>query len=252
MNFEFLKEVTLKANPVAKTRVSAEDKVPTNGAHLRVFANGAVYPSVEFTEAWNLEYGKKNTISYGLDVTNSKNWGAYPSDAPQAIFVNRISRANPKIDLFGSVRYDDQGQPISSVTNQGSKTFGQELLAMVSEAYDVDFEGKPYVDLVVSMDTPVPSEDNIMYLPKKITRGDQTGTFTTVRRENITMFPLSVFTETTEGVVDTNGTTVEDGESTETTVEDTSSDVIHDSVEPSYEETATELNSNMVNEDTEL
>ena len=176
--------------------INTEGKTPTEeGVALRVFRDGSVYASKEFADSFNIEYQNKDIEEqYGLDVVRTDKWGAYNS-SHHFILVGKIERNNPKIDLFGTTRkYNENGNPEISVTTQGSKSFGKELLEMLNDVYGYELpEDKAFVDLQVHTEQGMlKSPNNIYNLPKKIMKGDKAGEWTTVRREGIILYPMTV------------------------------------------------------------
>lgn len=214
MNFDFLTAVTLKEQP-KKERVYAGkpalERNPTNGADLRLFKDGSIYPSVALVATHNLEYREKSASDQGngFDVIDSRKWGQYPEGAQAAVFIAAVPKSAGKVDIFGSARKNSEGE-ITSVLDQGSKTFGEDLINMLQDVYNVElFKENKYVDLQIVTSVAVPSADGIYFVPKEVVRGPQAGTYTTERRENLTVNPLAIYVApTTE---DAN-TSVEDNE----------------------------------------
>lgn len=196
MNFDFLKNVQLsvpenkaKAEKPGRTAVA---KTP-EGLTLRVFANGKIYPSQELVDRFDLEYQRKDSLlsGNGLDVFKSTDWGMFPVDAPQKyIFIAPVLKDSPKVDLFGSVKYNEDGAPVNSVMEQGGGTFGEQLLEMISEVYGITLEKGSFLDLEVKADVVVKSPNDVYFIPKTVARGEKKGQITVVRRENITVMPL--------------------------------------------------------------
>lgn len=194
MNFDFLKNVQLSV-PETKTERPGRTATPKNpeGLTLRVFANGKVYPSQELVDKFNLDYLRKDSVlsGNGLDVFKSTDWGMFPVDAPQKyIFIAPVLKDLPKVDLFGSVKYNEDGTPVNSVMEQGGGTFGEQLLEMISEVYGITLEKGSFLDLEIKADVVVKSPNDVYFIPKTITRGEKRGQVTVVRRENITVMPL--------------------------------------------------------------
>lgn len=215
---------------------AAQERNPTNGAHLRLFKDGRLYPSAELVAKFNLEYTDIATKGgNGFDVTESSRWTNTASNPNTCIFISAIPKAEPKVDLFGSTTYfgpKDElpegkkvGDAASSAITQGPATFGKKLIVMLREAYNLDstivegteggidplFGEKNHVDLFIAEKYPVTLPDGIYYLPKQVSSGENKGEWTVVRRENITMFPLVVFTPecvTTEVVSESVNETV--------------------------------------------
>lgn len=202
MNLDFLKEISLTKTEV-KTKRTAVDVSPQEGAHLRLFKDGRMYPSAELTEDCNLEYTDKGAeVGNGFDITDTEHFINYPQDNVRLIMVSLVSKKEPKVDLFGSVGYNSDNTPKVSVTEQGSKTTGTWLIDLLEEVYGEPlFEDCKYVDLVVNFEYPLNTPNNIYHLPKKVSRGEMKGQITYQRRTDTTLYPLTVFNsieETTE------------------------------------------------------
>lgn len=193
--FDFLKNVSVASNKKESKRgervYSSQELNPTNGADLRVFKDGRVYPSEALVKQDNLEYGSENGQAY--DVFASKQWAWFPSDVQAVVFIAAVPKTAPKADLF------KEAQDNTSVLDQGSKTFGKnELIQMLADAYtegsvDKLFGESKYVDLVIVRDVTVETPDGIYLIPKKVSRGEDKGKPTFQRRENITLNPLGLF-----------------------------------------------------------
>ena len=205
MNFDFLKNTTLTVveKTVAKTSTgkTAMQRNPTNGASLRLFKDGSVYPSQDVVTKYKLEYSNfvpnNNTLGYeeyvtpnGFDVIDSRTWAQYPQDAQPVVFIAAVPKKSGLVDLFSSAKVEG-----TSVMTQGSKTFGLELITMLQEVYNVElFTTQKYVDLTIVDNVELPSLDGIYNVPKTVAKGENKGMITTKRRENITVNPLALFT----------------------------------------------------------
>lgn len=196
MNFDFLKTVEVAApeKKPAKTKTTAP-KLPEGGLVLRVFANGKVYPSKDLVEAAEIEYTNKDAEikGNGLDIFKSADWSGFPADAPeQFLFVSGIDRSQPKVDLFASCGYNEDGTPKTSVTEQGGGSFGKTLLAMVEDVFDICIPSGDFADLAIREDIVLESPNGLYYIPKLKSRGDDKGTITVQRRENIKIRPFEL------------------------------------------------------------
>lgn len=191
-NFNFLKNVEIakvEETPKAKVGKVAQERNPTNGASLRLFKDGSMYPSVELVAKYNLEYNKEKTGS-GFDIFSSTNWNQYPKDQENVVFITATAKSNARVDLF-SIARETNGE-LSSVLTQGSKTFGLELIPMLESTYNTTlFANAKYVDLVIVEDVAITQD--IVYVPKMVMKGEHKGTMTTERRENVTLMPLAIF-----------------------------------------------------------
>jgi hypothetical protein len=115
----------------------------------------------------------------------------FPANAPQTyILIAPVSKVSPKVDLFGSVKYNEDGTPVNSVMEQGGGTFGEQLLEMITEVYGITLEKGSFLDLEVKAEVVVKSPNDVYFIPKTIARGEKKGQITVVRRENITVMPL--------------------------------------------------------------
>lgn len=235
MNFDFLKNVELNVPETKVASVRSTANKNPEGMCIRVFASGKIYPSQELVDQFSLEYVAKDSevVSNGLDVFKSVDWPMFPVNAPDKfIFVAPVPKNSPKVDLFGQVGYDEEGNPKNSVLEQGGGSFGAQLVEMLEQIYGIVIEKGKYVDLEVKTDITVTSPNGIYYVPKTVTRGEKKGELSVVRRENILVMPLvplaEVAQETAEGIeeVVTEAEFVDEGEATE------AMDVID---EPGYE-----------------
>jgi hypothetical protein len=208
--FDFLKnlgdvEVTSGKVEGQSTRIVRKDANPTNGADLRLFKDGSVYPSKELVAEFELEYTNKDTVTgNGFDVIDTRTWAGWKADT-HVLLIAPISKSKSKVDLFDQTKYNEDGTPISTVVDQGSNTFGKKLLTMISEIYgDVDFTDKSYVDLVIGRGYNFATEEGIYYIPKAVVKGDKKGAIKVVRREYTSLYPLVIFQEESspEGSVD--------------------------------------------------
>ena len=188
----FLNKVEV-ITPEKETRVNVAktDKYPTEGTVIRVWANGNIFPSPELVKELNLEYGSSaiQAGGNGLDVFAFSKLPNAPQIAQDCIMISAVAKTAPKVDLFGSCKYDELGQPKSSVLTQGGGTFGEELIAMIKEVYGIEIPKGTYLDLEVKLDIS-PKVSPIVYLPKTIDRGPKKGQLDVARRENITIYPL--------------------------------------------------------------
>jgi len=144
---------------------------------IRLFRDGSVFPSQAAIEKFGLEYKKatitkeelplkegekeaktKNVYAFpdgtgnGFDVIDSRIWGQFKASGDNAmLFVIPTPKNAPKVDLFGTTNYEDDGTPKSTVAEQGAMTFGKEvLIPAVEQIYGIVFavpavEAKPAV-----------------------------------------------------------------------------------------------------------
>lgn len=196
--FSFLNTLTLEPTAVAAARITATGTIknPTT-ADLRVFRNGAIFPSQKLVDASDLTYRHKSSEEAGnaFDIIDSREWPQYPQNAPEhAVFIALVPRKSPKTDLFSYTKFNEDGTPYSDVMTQGTAGYGKELLALLSQVYNVPIEtmfaGQPYVDLVITQDALPASNNGLYYFPKAITKGEDKGKSECVRRENSNPFVL--------------------------------------------------------------
>src|SRR5690242_3099494 len=102
----------------------ASDRTPKNGASIRVYKNGSVYPSKEVVDRFNLEYSAKgsDTPGTGFDIVDTRKWPVFPTSnpitheaVPAVILIASVSKNAPKVDLFAQTTYNEDGTPYSSV-----------------------------------------------------------------------------------------------------------------------------------------
>ena len=200
ITFDFLKNMELKE--IEKTPVSSPNsKVPAPGAHLRLFADGSVYPSAELVALHHLEYQPTDSDQpeMGYDVFVSTDWGQYTGAIP-FVALALVSKHEPKVSLFSQTKYNDDKTPKSSVLTQKT-TAGEELIKALSAVYlekpeDNLFENKAYLDLALLLDQPLAkTTSGVYHLPKTVVKGKDAGKATYVRRENIQIFPLTIVEE---------------------------------------------------------
>lgn len=192
-DFSFLNEVEV-TTPEKETRVNVAkvDKYPTEGTVIRVWANGNVFPSPALVVSLALEYATKGDTTAkenGLDVFAFSKMPNAPQIAQDCIMISAVAKSASKVDLFGGCKYDEAGQPKSSVLTQGGGIFGEEFIALIKEVYGIEIAKGTYLDLEVKLDIS-PKVSPIVYLPKIVDRGPKKGQPDVARRENITIHPL--------------------------------------------------------------
>lgn len=209
ITFDFLATMELKEVDKPITALKAELQ-PAADADLRLFSDGAIYPSQALAEREQLEYQSKNssTPEYGYDVFLSSDWAQYDQSRPTIVCITKVSKHLAKVDLFSRAKYDENDKPKSSVLTQ-KNTSGEQLIKMLETAYCEEGEtlfdnGRTFVDLKIINTAPVPAASNGIYLlPKQFLKGDKKGQITYERRESIQVFPLQVvnFVQHPAGVV---------------------------------------------------
>lgn len=193
----FLANIALAPNKEVKPVVAKKERAAVvynpKEASLRVYKNGAVYPSIKLVKDHDLEYGPKD-VEYkgiGLDIFTSKAFLNTKALEQTFIMVGFVPKDSPKVDLFGSTTYSPEGEPLASVVTQGSKTFGFALLEMVKDMYGITIgEDQKYLDLIILEEQPIPSEDNELWIPKTVSRGEKKGEVTMIKRVGLVLYPL--------------------------------------------------------------
>jgi hypothetical protein len=212
LDLGFLANVQLEMPAKKSGGGSKKDRQPTE-ADLRLFKNGALYPSSALIAEFNLEYiGKNEEVSVdgrvpmGLDFIASPEWGMYPKGLQALAFVGITPKTIGKVDAFKSVGYDENGAPVKSVAEQGSTTAGKILIDVLGTAYGVKVEATAdveahvelpwvddkYIDLIIVRDQKMQTLEEVYHLPKKASRGENKGELSTVRREKIAIHPLVI------------------------------------------------------------
>ncbi len=204
ITFDFLK--TMEIKEIEKSPLTpAASKLPGANAHLRLFADGSLYPSKELVELHNLEFQPQGSAlpENGYDVFTSAEWAQYGNAAPNAVpFVclALVSKHEPRVNLFSQTKYNADTTPKSSVLTQKT-TAGEDLIAALNAVYldkpeESIFGTKPYVDIVIGLTNPLTkSTTGVYHIPKMIVKGKDAGKATYVRRENIQIFPIMIIEE---------------------------------------------------------
>lgn len=206
---------------------------------IRLWADGSAYPSQVAVDKFNLEYGSgvyktipavaavgkegeegyvaaksavrkfeadETAIGNGFDVIDSQSWNQFKGEG-RLLFLGVVPKNLPKVDLFGTTRYDAEGKPLTTVMEQGSATYGKDVLVpLVEEVYGIKFqrnakdgveaqEGVEFVDLeVISEAEGVNINEQfgrpIIFAPKRLIRGKDAGKEDYVRRENMPLYAL--------------------------------------------------------------
>jgi 5-hydroxyisourate hydrolase-like protein (transthyretin family) len=198
MNLDFLKDVTLKESDVKVRATRAKlNTTPVEGANLRLFSDGRIFPSQELVTMYNLEYvAKGEDVGNGFDIIDTDNSPHYPEGQQRIVMVSLTPKDSSKVDLFGSVGYNEDGSIKKSVMDQGSTTTGKWLVALLLDVYAEElFVGDTnFVDLQIHTDMSLNTTNDIYHMPKTVTRGEKKGEVSYVRRTNTTLWPLTVFT----------------------------------------------------------
>jgi hypothetical protein len=210
-----------------RSAVAAKDRNPGEEfMGIRIWKNGEVYPSKALVDKLNLEYvpvtitmvpvtkdgqpvteDKEGTqvpkmkreytypdsVGNALDVVDTSEWLQYPKDQKRMLVVGLTPKNSDKVDLFGSTKYTEEGQPVTSVMTQGASTFGKEtLLPAIAEIYSVEPNEEGFIDLEIVIEHDLASlvSNGIFLIPKEIKRGKDAGKADYERRENINIYPL--------------------------------------------------------------
>jgi len=192
--FSFLDNIELsEVIPKQQMGSSKVEKNPTE-ADIRVFADGAIYPSEKLVEEFNLEYQSEGSdiVENGFDLIDTALWGMLPKDTPRFLAIATVNRASArKPMLFGKYRMKD-GKPVHSVMSQGSISAGKTLLSYLDVVLGVEMGDEPYLDLKLVRERKLSSNNGIYNLPYVVAKGKEAGVIKSVRRENCEIYPLIV------------------------------------------------------------
>lgn len=207
---EFLKSAKLVSNEVIKPAVartsSAKAKIPET-ADLRIWKDGAIYPSAALVAEYDLQYRRAEVEDKGngFDVFKSSD---YPNTEKwpvenRIIFIAPVSKdaKEGRVDLFASTRYNKETGDPADVLTQGAATFGEQLLEWIKDTYNEIPNEEGFIDLVIARTNGFNTDNGKYYIPKVVSRGEKKGESGIVTRENITLYPLvpaSWADETTE------------------------------------------------------
>lgn len=217
---DFLKQITVEDPGTIKRGGGGVRKEwnPTDGLVLRVWKDGSIYPSQALVDWFGLEYKHKEIDNQGngLDIFSSEQFKIFKSPKT-LILLNVVNRDKPKIDVFGTVTFYarpegldadkvetdfEVGEPITSVMDQGSTTFGKNhLLPMIKEVYSIEPNEKGFIDLVVAgadgleatQPFTLPDGKVVCHVPKVLSRGKNLGAPSYVKRDNPRLYVLYPF-----------------------------------------------------------
>jgi hypothetical protein len=186
---------------------------------IRLFKDGSVYPSQAAVDKFNLEYKpatitkdekNRNVYAYqngqgnGFDIIDSRQWNSYKAEGDM-LFIAAVDKGEPKVDLFKQAAYDETtGQPISSVMDQGTASFGKAvLIPAVEELYGIKFGSDAakgemeFVDLMIcdtvagiNIPEALSPKNGYALFPKRIIRGNDAGKPDYQRREKPVIYAL--------------------------------------------------------------
>lgn len=145
------------------------------------------------------KYETENDIwGNGFDFIDSRLWHGYKGG--NMLFVAPASKNLSKVDIFGSTKYTEDGTAVSSVYDQGSKTFGSDVLVpTIKEVYGIELnDEKEYVDMLVVDELNLGGAEPVnlnkkfsqktAIFPKKVLRGDLKGQADYEKRENTSVW----------------------------------------------------------------
>lgn len=163
MKLDFLNDLNLEA-PKVERKSRTTSQVPIEG-DFRVFRNGGI----EFTDAFRAKVNGK-----WIDVIFTSKWDAYPKDKQALCFININTTDKPaKADIKKETK-------LSYI-----KEF---FLKESKDLWGIDWENIAFVDFQLE-DTTV--DVKIAALPKFIQRGEDKGAPDYVRRENVSLIPIT-------------------------------------------------------------
>ena len=214
MNLDFLKNVQLEGISKKTSAPKATIVKLPEDADIRVFSNGKVYPSKKFADLYSLEFVKKQVVvegsdpevtGNGVDIFASNRWPMISGSMPEGVVVLFgcvVPKTYPKVDMWANTKYDDEtGEPKASVFTQGVNNFSKSLLlGMLEEAHNINWEITEYVDLSFDTTIPMVSPNKMYDIPKVVSGGAKKGQWTTIRRQNIDVYPLVVKATKTNGI----------------------------------------------------
>lgn len=135
----------------------------------------------------------------GFDVIDSRVWSGFKGEGAM-LFISPVAKDQVKVDLFGNTKYDETGKPMVSVLEQGSKTYGPQMLASLKEVYGIELtDEKPYTDLLIIDEITVDGNTvdinkqfslPVTLVPKIVKRGDDAGKPDYERRDNAIIWGL--------------------------------------------------------------
>jgi hypothetical protein len=206
--FEFLKDLgNAEVTSGKEERKSTKQELnPTNGADIRLFKDGRIFPSAELVEEFDLEYTDKDaSTGNGFDVIDTRQWAGWKAEV-KILLIAAVNKSKAKVDMFSATNYNEDGTAVSSVLTQGATTFGKKLITMLQEVYTEELFGeKNHVDLTIARGYDMSTEDGIYYIPKAMIKGEKKGTAKVVRREYSNLYPLVIFEAKSNEVTNEEG-----------------------------------------------
>lgn len=205
-------EVPYSAEALAKFQTKEAEKASeSKQAIATAIAEGKEPPAQYVVKAEPPKKYKVSKYEYegqvpgnGFDVIDSRKWAGYKASG-NMLFIAPVSKDEPKVDLFGSTKYEPLAEgevsaetyqaPISSVYDQGSKTFGESsLVPAIEEVYGIKFDdNNEWVDMIVfdelgDLNINKKFSVPVTLIPKVVDRGAEKGKADYQRRENLTIW----------------------------------------------------------------
>lgn len=222
---------------------------------IRVWKDGSIFPSQAAVDKFDLEYRPatitkeplklkdgeteadqkfRNKYDFpkgtgnGFDIIDSRLWAQFKSEGAM-LFIIPVLKSLSKVDLFNTVAYEEDGSPKSSVMEQGTATYGKDvLIPAIEEIYGIKFnrsavpgsedglvpsieaitDGVDFVDLAIfeslgegadAVNIVENFSKPIIHVPKRITRGKDKGQADYERRENVKVHGLAPAAEVIAG-----------------------------------------------------
>lgn len=200
MDFNFLKNLAPAVVEEKQRAPKTSIKAVPEGVDFRVSLTGNIYLNARFVEEFNLQYKHKEDTDKGngIDIVESWQWSQYPKDAPDVLFFAISNRKYPKLDLYNSTKYNEDGSPKGDVLTQIQKV---DLNIVFKALFSCDYneetakEHAPngYLDLVLVRGIDFTPSNGKFYLPKEVSRGENKGEYTTSLRESISLYPVTIF-----------------------------------------------------------
>ena len=210
-NLEYVKAIITKGEQIPYTQADVdkwnEEQLRLRDEHIQKQASlpddqKTEYKIKEFKPKFKpSKYEYEGAPGNGFDFIDSRLWNGFTGKG-QMLFVAPAAKDLAKVEIFGSTKYTGDGTPVNSVYDQGSKTFGAEvLLPTVEEVYGVKIEGdKEYIDLLIVDELDLGDGNvininekfskKIAHFPKKILRGEAKGQADFEKRENAIVWGL--------------------------------------------------------------
>ena len=240
----FLSTAKVEEAPVVVKQVGTRAKQRNPNPALlaiRLWWDGKVFPSIALIDKFDLNYrsatfeevpakaaegvpgtdgyksavpAKKKTVvpvdnsGNAFDIIDSSQWHQFKGDG-RMLFISPVAKHEPKVDLFGTTTYNEDGSPITAVVDQGAATYGTKFLLPLVDAIfgiklakaEAESTLPEYVDLVVcdtltedgttiSLTELFTPKNGIGLFPKVISRGEEKGQADFVRREKPVIYGL--------------------------------------------------------------